>query len=135
MVSGIGRGLLEALISRPDTTIIAGVRDLTSASAKSLESVPTGSNSKVILSKIEVSSQESIKAAMKTLTEKEGVDKIDILISNAGISNYYGDAAVTPLKEMKEHYDVNVVGTLSLFQETWPLLQKSSKPIFMALSV
>jgi norsolorinic acid ketoreductase len=69
------------------------------------------------------------------LTEKEGIEKIDVLISNAGISNYYGDAAITPLEEVREHFEVNTIGTLSLFQETWPLLQKSSKPVFMALSV
>jgi len=30
--------------------------------------------------------------------------------------------------------EVNTIGVLALFQASWPLLQKSKQPIFMALS-
>jgi norsolorinic acid ketoreductase len=69
------------------------------------------------------------------LTQEKGIEKIDVLISNAGIANYYGDATITPLEEVREHFEVNAVGTLSIFQETWGLLKKGEKPIFMSLSV
>jgi norsolorinic acid ketoreductase len=116
--------------------VIAGVRDPSSESAKALLDLPTaGDCTKVILSEIDVTSPDSIKAAVKKLTKEDGIERIDILISNAGIANYYGPAAVTPLEEVREHFEVNAVGALSLFQETWPLLQKSEGPVFMALSV
>jgi norsolorinic acid ketoreductase len=135
ILSGLGLAMLKVLVARDNITLIAGVRDLNAESSKALLSLPTGKSSSVILVKIEAVSQASIKAAVKTLTEERNIEKIDVLIANAGIANYYGDATITPLEEVREHFEVNVIGTLSLFQETWPLLQKSEKPVFMALSV
>lgn len=126
--------MVEALLQRPDVTIIAGVRDTTSSSSKSLTTLPAGPNSKVILTTIDVSSQESIKSGIASL---RGITHIDILISNAGISNYYGPATETPLSTVREHFEVNAIGSLSLFQESWPLLKESKKeggPVFLAIS-
>jgi norsolorinic acid ketoreductase len=56
------------------------------------------------------------------------------VIASAGISKYYGLASVTPIEEVKEHFEVNTIGPLILFQATYPLLTGSSRPIFVALS-
>lgn len=133
---GLGRGMVEALLQRPDVTIIAGVRDTSSPTSQSLTSLASGPNSKLILTPIEVSSQESVKSGIASLST-HGITHIDILISNAGISNYYGPATVTPLSQVREHFEVNAIGTLSLFQEAWPLLKESKKeggPVFLTIS-
>lgn len=131
---GLGRGLLEALSQRPNTTIIAGVRDLSSPTSKSLFDLPAASNSRII--PIEISSTDDLSPshAIQILQSTHGIESIDVVIANAGISNYYGQASETPLSEMRSHFEVNTIGVLTLYQATLPLLLKSPQPIFVALS-
>jgi norsolorinic acid ketoreductase len=133
-LSGLGRGLLEALIQRPNTVVIAGVRNLTNPTSKSLQSLATGAGSKVITVIIDNDVESSAKQAIDALQTQHGITKIDTVIANAGISKYYGPATTTPISEVRDHFEVNVVGTLILFQAVWPLLKLSSNPIFVALS-
>lgn len=134
MLPGLGRGLLEALVQRPNTIVVAGVRNVTDASAKSLESVPTGFGSKVITVTIDSKDESSAKKAVGVLQTQYGITRLDTVIANAGISKYYGLAAETLISEVREHFEVNAIGALVLFQATWPLLKLSSDPVFMGLS-
>lgn len=62
---------------------------------------------------------------------------IHIKIANdmlSGIGKYYGAATETPVSEVREHFEINTVAPLVLFQATHKLLAKSSKPIFLAVS-
>ena len=131
---GIGLGLTTTLLARPDVLVIATVRDLSSPSSKALSSLPTGPSSKLIIVKIDSASPTDAFDAASTLQTQHGISKIDVVIANAGISKYYGPATTTPLSEVREHYEVNVLGPLALFQATWPLLEKSEAPVFVALS-
>lgn len=121
-------------MKRPDTTVIAGVRNPADASSKSLETISTGSGSKVITVTIDSSDEASAKKAVETLQSQHGIDKLDIVIANAGISKYYGNADITPISEVREHFEINAIGALVLFQATVPLLRKSSAPMFVGLS-
>jgi norsolorinic acid ketoreductase len=56
------------------------------------------------------------------------------VIANAGISEHYAPASSTSLDQVRSHFEVNSVGVLALFQAVLPLLQKSSRPMFVALS-
>ena len=114
--------------------MIAGVRDPTSTSSKALESLPHGEGSKVILVKIESISETDAKAAVELLKSKHQITKLDVVIANAGISNYYGKVGVTPLKEFTEHYQVNTLGPVILFQAVLPLLDAASTPKFVIIS-
>lgn len=78
--------------------------------------------------------EKSAKQAVTVLQSEHGISKIDTVIANAGIANYYGSAEFTPISEVREHFEINAIGTLLLFQATWPLLKLSSNPVFMALS-
>lgn len=133
-LAGIGNGLLESLLMRPDTTVIAGIRDLESASSKAINSLPTAENSKAIVVHIDSLSENSAKDAMKILEAEHNITKLDVVIANAGISNYYGPAIDTPLGEVRNHFEVNTIGALALFQATWPLLQAAPKPKFVAIT-
>lgn len=132
--TGIGKGLLSAYLTRPNHTLIAAVRDPTSASSKALLGLPHGENSKVILVKINSASQTDALKAVETLKTEHKITKLDIVIANAAISNYWGSARITPAKEMIEHFEVNTVGPLLLFQATAELLDAAPEPKFFAIS-
>jgi len=131
---GLGRGLLEALVQRPNTTVIAGVRNVADSSSKSLSSLPTASGSKVITVTIDNSNQSSAEKAVEVIQSQHGISKLDVVIANAGIAKHYGLASATPLNEVREHFEVNTVGSLALFQAVLPLLKASSDPMFVAIS-
>lgn len=75
---GIGLGLLVALIARENTTIIAAVRDI-AASTKTLSSVPTGKDSKLIILKIDSTIETDPAAAVTEVTTKHGITLLDVL--------------------------------------------------------
>lgn len=54
----------------------------------------------------------------------------------AGISQYYGAMATTPLDQFTDHYNVNFLGPVVLFQEAHQLLLESPSgaPVFALIS-
>ncbi|KAH7208369.1 hypothetical protein BKA60DRAFT_611321 [Fusarium oxysporum] len=131
---GIGRGLFETYIARPDHAVVAAVRDPTAESSKALLHVTKGTNSRCILVKIDSASETDAPDAMSTLKRDHGITKLDLVIANAGISKYFGTAEVTPVKEMMDHFKINSVAPLLLFQATWPLLHAAKAPKFVTIS-
>jgi norsolorinic acid ketoreductase len=125
---------VEALVQRPNTTVIAGVRNREDESSKTLSSVLTATGSKIIILTIDNNSDSSAKVAIEYLQTQYNITKLDTVIANAGISKYYGLAIDTPVKEVREHFEVNAIGTLLLFQATADLLKRSSDPIFVGIS-
>ncbi|KAJ9602530.1 hypothetical protein H2200_013073 [Cladophialophora chaetospira] len=95
---GIGKGLLSTYLLRSNHTVIAGLRDPSSPSSQDLDTLPKGEDSRVILVKIDSSSETDARAAVETLKSEHGISKLDIVVANAGISNYRSapDAAPTP---------------------------------------
>jgi len=128
---GIGRGLVEALAKRPNTTVVAAVRN--PETAKDLEALSTGS-SKVIVVKISSTSETDAKEAVELLKTKHGLTKLDVVVANAGIASSFGKLVDLPLSIVREHWEVNALGPLILFQAIFPLLEKSSDPKFIAVS-
>ncbi|KAG4413000.1 hypothetical protein IFR04_013859 [Cadophora malorum] len=81
---GIGKGILSALMTRPNTTIIAAVRD-TSTATNSLSTVPVGKDSKIIIVKLDATIDTDPSTAVEILKSKHNISKIDVLLSNAGL--------------------------------------------------
>ena len=131
---GIGLGLTTSLLARSNVLVIAAVRDPSASSSKALSSLPIGPSSKLIVVKVDAAAPTAACDAETTLHTQHGISKLDVVIANAGISKYYGPAATTPLSEVRDHYEVNVSGPLAIFQATWPLLEKSEAPIYVAVS-
>lgn len=139
---GIGRGLVTSLIQRPNTTILAAVRDPSHQTAKDLETLSKGLNSNIQIIKIDSASDTDAREALQPFTSllnthahpSHGITHIDVVIANAGIAKYYGTAEETPVEEMREHHQINVIAPLLLFQATLPLLQKSRNPKFVPIS-
>lgn len=125
---------MSTYLLRPEHTVVAGLRDPTNNSSKELQNLPCGPNSEVILVKIDSTSQTDAKTAVGILQSEHKITKVDVVIANAGISSYFGKAAITPAEEMSNHFAVNTVAPLLLFQATASLLNAASKPKFVVLS-
>ncbi|KAL2069404.1 hypothetical protein VTL71DRAFT_14083 [Oculimacula yallundae] len=130
---GIGKGLLSALITRPNTTIIAAVRDTASAS-KTLSSIPVGLNSKIIIVKIDSTIETDPAAAVEELKTKHNITKIDVLLSNAGLQDTVAPVLETTPDAVRRHFEVNTIGPLTLIQAFMPLLLLSPSPKFLVVS-
>lgn len=134
LITGIGKGLLSVYLSRPNHIVVAGVRDPTSPSSKSLNDLPHGHNSKVIFVKIDSASETDALTAISSLQTDYKIPKLDVVIANAGISRYFGKATVTPAEEMLSHFKINTVAPLLLFQATFPLLNNAPSPKFITIT-
>ena len=62
---GIGKGLVQSLLQRPNTTIIAGVRDTTAPAALALHDLPKAQNSHLILVRLNSTSETDAEEAVK----------------------------------------------------------------------
>ncbi|KAF2143511.1 uncharacterized protein K452DRAFT_317636 [Aplosporella prunicola CBS 121167] len=131
---GIGRAFVEAYLSRPSTTVVAGVRDPAHATAQSLSQLSKGASSELIVERIDASDDSSAPAAMEQLARKHGIVKLDVVIANAGVSRSYPRVAEVAIDELDYHVRINGYGTLRLFQATLPAMDRAASPKFVAVS-
>jgi NAD(P)-dependent dehydrogenase (short-subunit alcohol dehydrogenase family) len=125
---GLGLGLVKSLLARPNTTVIATVRNEAAASTLTRESTETpkglGSNLRILkLDLSMVNSPVEVREAFKS-----DIDHIDVLINNAGGAQPMVPAAETTAEDLRAAFEVNTIAPLIVFQALWPLLQKSVSP-------
>ena len=134
-MSGIGKGFVEKYLSRPHTTVVATVRDTFAVDSIALNNLPKAQGSKLVVVKVESTSETDASEAVSNLASYD-ITKLDIVIANAGIfkPEAFQKVAEVQTADLMEHFNVNAVGVVRLFQATWPLLEKSEKPKFMVIS-
>jgi NAD(P)-dependent dehydrogenase (short-subunit alcohol dehydrogenase family) len=124
---GIGLAIAQGLIDRNYEVIITA-RSLDSAK-KAAEKL----DGKVIPLELDVSDDRSIAQAIATLTQQ--IDRLDVLINNAGV---YPDQQVDSLTISRELLNTamqtNTFGVISMVQACLPLLEKSSDARIINLS-
>jgi len=82
---------------------------------------------------LDVTNQESVDAARKTIGEKTQV--LDVLINNAGISGGFPQSALNAtINQFKTVYATNVFGVVSVTQAFIDLLQKANEPRIVNVS-
>lgn len=131
---GLGRGFVEDYLSRPNHTVIAAVRNVEHATTKSLTSLPKGAGSSIIIVKLDSASNEDAAAAIKELETVHGIDKLDIVIANAGIAKVFPTASKVKADDLLEHFQVNAIAVVYLFQAVLHLLEKAPNPKYIAIS-
>lgn len=120
---GIGRGLVATYLARPNHTVIAAVRDPAKASSQSLRDLPAAEGTRLVTVRMDAASAESIAAAMTALAAApNSVQRLDIVVANAGIGEPTGPLLSTPTSKIQEFVDVNAYGPLELFRAALPLL-------------
>lgn len=134
--SGIGRGLLSAYAARPNTRVIAAIRDgAASDAAADLLSISTGKGSEIIVAAYDAGSSTAASDLVASLQNEHQIDVLDVVIANAGILKHFGLAADVKPEEMQEHFNINTMGPILLYRSTAPLLNRSSvTPKFFFIS-
>lgn len=120
---------------RPNNTVIAAVRDPQATISKNLNDLPKAEGTSLHLIKIDSANPTHAVTAMNALVDT-GVVYLDLVIANAAIAEVTDSVASISPEAVRRHLDVNLVGTLALFQAVRPLLQKAPNktPKFIALS-
>jgi norsolorinic acid ketoreductase len=86
------------------------VRDPESSSAKDLAQVEVGSQTKLIIVKLDLAVDSDAAAAVKELETKHGIQSLDVVIANGGIGQDYHGVLETELSQVRDHFNINTVG-------------------------
>ncbi|KAI0172503.1 hypothetical protein GGR52DRAFT_590972 [Hypoxylon sp. FL1284] len=132
---GLGLGLLRRYLAQPEHVVIAGNRDPGHASSRALAELPRGPGSRLIVVGIDAcGGRKAADAAVRELQEVHGIDTLDVVVANAGISFAWPVVADLEIDVLKAHVEPNVYGVVALYQATRPLLRKSTRePVFAAM--
>ncbi|KAI3323714.1 NAD(P)-binding protein [Xylariaceae sp. AK1471] len=121
---GIGRETALSYAKAGCTKIAIGARsDLTSL-AEEIKTISKGTPPHVVSLKLDVTSQESVKAAANTIAKEFG-GALDILICNAGNLEEWNLVAESKPDEWWSTWEINVKGPYLLNRFFIPLLLKS----------
>ena len=128
---GLGYGVAERLASRADTLIYAGARDPTKAD-KLQQLASKHPNVRVL--KLRVDSDADHTAAASQVQAEAG--RVDVLLANAGIAeaDAYERTGTQTADKLLQHFQVNTVGPVRLFNAFYALLTSSTNPRFVVLS-
>lgn len=129
---GIGKGFVQTYLSRPDHTVIAAVRDLSTSQA--LGQLPVATGSRLVVVKIDATVESDAVAAVKQLVDSEPViDHLDVVIANAGYCVKWPAVAELQIDDMLDCLRPNVFGVVWLYQATRALLNKSNNPKWVTI--
>lgn len=81
---------------------------------------------------IDVTKDESVREAARTVMEKEG--GLDILINNAGIAGVFAKPEDITGSDMEKVYNTNVFGVVRVTNAFIPLLRRSENPVIVNVS-
>ena len=129
---GLGKGLLEFYLAKPDHTIIAANRDPAVPASRTLSEIPTAKGTKLIVVKSDATQEGDAFAAVKKL-EKQGIDHLDVVIANAGVAMAFPLVKDVKTSDIQAHIVPNVFGVVWLYQATRSLLEKAEQPKFVTM--
>ncbi|KIW44849.1 hypothetical protein, variant [Exophiala oligosperma] len=132
---GLGRGFVSAYLNRPNSVVIAAVRNPSEECIKDLQSLPKAATSSLVVVKIDSSSETDAAAAVEQLQNEHGITGLDVVIANAGMSPQMARVEAASPPDLNQAFQVNVVGPTVLFSAVAPLLKGSqNKPKFVTIS-
>jgi norsolorinic acid ketoreductase len=132
---GIGKGLVKAYLSQPNTTVIASVRDINHASVADLYDFKVESGSSLIVIQIDSASNTDAETSINELKSKySGITSLDTVIANAGLGIHWDKISDATPSQAEENFTVNAAGPMRLFHATFPLLSAAPKPRFIVIS-
>jgi norsolorinic acid ketoreductase len=131
--TGIGYALVEAYLVRPNYTVVGSYRDENAPGVAKLKALPKGEGTKLVLVKIDSGvSTDAARAAQEI--KAAGIDRIDILIANAGMSPPLAPLETVSTEDVTGTFNINTLGPLALYQACYGLLKASNNPKFVPIS-
>lgn len=124
---GIGKGLLQRYLLRPNHVVIAANRNPSDPTSQFLKDLPKGEGSRLIIVKVDATSETDASDAVEELQTSHGIDHLDLVIANAGMSTVWPTVADLKIADLQAHMAANAYGVITLYQATRSLLEKSSK--------
>ncbi|OTA91573.1 hypothetical protein M434DRAFT_76025 [Hypoxylon sp. CO27-5] len=129
---GLGKGLLERYLARPNHIVIAANRNPEHPTSKALAELPKGQDSRLVVVKIDASVESDATKAVKQLIE-QSIDHLDIVIANAGVSYAWPKVSEIKTSELQGHLTPDLFGVIWLYQATLPLLKKCTNPKWITI--
>ncbi|MET4139601.1 SDR family oxidoreductase [Pedobacter sp. UYP1] len=135
LITGANKGIgfeVAKILAQKGFLVYLGSRNLDSGLA-AVEKLKSEGITNVEAIELDVTSQESIHAARKTISEKSEV--LDVLVNNAGISGGFPQSALNAtIAQFKKVFETNVFGVIGVTQAFIELLKKSSEPRIVNVS-
>ncbi|KAF3401257.1 Short chain dehydrogenase andI [Talaromyces pinophilus] len=122
--TGIGKAIAIAFAQAGAKTIAILGRRLGRLEEAALEIKQNASdgNTRVLVESVDISKRADLDAAVASLSKKAGGAKIDILVSNAGISTDYGQVVGYDEAEFRRGLEIIVIGAFNTIQSFSPQL-------------
>ena len=128
---GIGLALVRELRARGCAPVLGTYRDLASAGAL-LEAAAADPD--VLAAQVEVTSDASVEAFGRWCAEH--LDRVDLLVNNAGIGSADGPSIVTaPIEDLEYQLQVHGVGMLRVTRALLPLMGRGAVAVSISSSL
>ncbi|KAF9634144.1 Short-chain dehydrogenase/reductase SDR [Lasiodiplodia theobromae] len=128
---GIGLTLVTMLAAKPASEV-AKVYAAARSESEALKKVIASAASRVVFVPLEVTSQDSIKAAAAKVDELQAGKGLDVLINNAGIME--APVQVDQCDDLPDVLNVNVVGVHNVTRAFLPQLKKGTQKKIINIS-
>jgi len=115
--------------------VFASMREVkakNAAQANSLTQWAKENGADITIVELDVTSDESVKAAAKSILSKTG-GKLDVIVNNAGIYGMAFQETFT-VEDYKTNFDVNVFGPARINNEFLPVLRKQGSGLIIHIS-
>lgn len=129
---GIGKGILELYLKKPNHTVIAATRDPGHPTSQALADLHRADGTELHIVKIDATSAADPADAVNELSDK-GISHIDILIANAGMCALWPRVSEVKVEDVQSHVDVNVYGFIYLYQAFRALLKEAKEPKWVTI--
>src|SRR6202012_2473710 len=122
---GFGRIWTEAALKRGDK-VAATARD-----PKALEALAAAYGESLLPLKLDVTNRDEVFDTVKKAHQHFG--RLDVILNNAGYG-YAGALEEVSIEGVRENFDTNLFGTLSVIQASLPLLKKQGNGHILTVS-
>jgi len=124
LISGANKGIgyeIARGLGAKKIKVLVGARDEARGQAAAENLKAEGADARFV--KLDVTDRETIRSAAEWIGQEFG--RLDILINNAGIAEWDAKPSTVELAKVREVYETNFFGPVSLIQAMLPLLKKS----------